>query len=231
MRARLVALLLSWGGGLGAAEMAVGPDGRWVLPSVAVAVELRLADAVPVAAAAGKRVLTQPGLLAPAAEWRTAAGVAVQLDLCRVQRPVGLSEIRFVAARLRLTNPTAHPQSTGLAVALLPAGELRSLAFDRHAFFLEDRPLLVADTPSSGAILAESPLAPRPLTPQATAHVASATGECRGEMLYDFALAPGQTRMLGWLCPLDGALSLEACRALLIDEIFAQAEKETTAAR
>jgi hypothetical protein len=158
--------------------------------------------------------------------------VLARLDLCLVSRPLGLKEVTFLAARVRLTNATDRPLTTALALALVPAErEVRALAFERHAFFLEGQPVLVADTPSRGAILAESALAPRPLTPQDTAHVTSLVGQCRGEMLYDVALAPGQTQTLGWLCPSGAAVDLEYCRALAIEELFAESAKAASAAR
>lgn len=223
----LVACLLA--SSLHAEEAVVASDGRFVLPSHAVAVEVRVADGAPVAAE--RRTLKQPGVLAPAAEWRTAAGVTVRLDLCIVPRAVGLGEVMLLAARLRLTNPTERPQSTSVVVALLPEREVWALAFERHAFFVEGQPVLVADAPSRGAILAESPLAPRPLAPQATAHVVSAAGQCRGEMFFDVALAAGQAQTLGWLCPSGASVSLDFCRALVVEELFAQAAKEASAAR
>ncbi len=109
--------------------------------------------------------------------------------------------------------------------------EVRALAFERHAFFLEGAPVLVADAPSRGAILAESALAPRPLTPQDTAHVTSTLGQCRGEMLYDVALAPGQSQTFGWLCPSGATVDLDFCRALVVEELFAEAARSASAAR
>jgi hypothetical protein len=132
---------------------------------------------------------------------------------------------------LRLTNSTVDPQTTAIALAVTPVGEIQSLTFERHAFFVEDRPLLVANIPSRGAILAESALAPRAMAPQETAQIVSANGTCRGEMLFDFTLAPGETQTLGWMCPLETAADLEFCRALVIDDLFAEAEKETSGAR
>jgi hypothetical protein len=85
--------LIAWGGGLSAAEITVEADGRIVIPTRAIAVELRLTDAKPTSAAADKRVLARPGLFSPAAEWRSEAGILIRLELCLTQRPLGLSEV------------------------------------------------------------------------------------------------------------------------------------------
>jgi len=225
VRRLLAALVLAWGGGVFAEEVAVAPDGRCGSPSGVFAVEVRVADSAPLAGAAEQRALKLSGVLAPAAEWRTAAGVSVRLDLCLVSRPLGLRDVTLLAARVRLTNPTERPQTTALAVALSPERAVRALSFERHAFFVEGAPVLVADAPSRGAILAESALAARPLTPQDTAQVTSTLGQCRGEMLFDVALAPGQTQTLGWLLPAGAEVDLEFCRTLVIDELFAQAKE------
>ncbi|MEI9895473.1 MAG: hypothetical protein WDN28_16680 [Chthoniobacter sp.] len=136
----------------------------------------------------------------------------------------------LAVARLRVTNPTGQIFKTSLAVAIAPEGAIHALAFEKHAFFIEGRPVFIADTPSRGAILAESPFAARPLTPQDQAHVESAKGECRGEMLFDLVLAPGQTQFLGFICPLRLAkgseFQPEFYRTLSFDKLFTEAEKQ-----
>jgi hypothetical protein len=177
--------------------------------------------------------ISAPGLASPTGEWSSAGGATAQLEICCVRHSVGLDDGTLAVARLRLTNPTARPFKTTLAVAIAPQGEIHALAFEKHAFFMEGRPVLVADTPSRGAILADSPFASRPLTPQDTAHVESVKGDCRGEMLYDLALAPGQTQTLGFICPVlrpNGAgPGLDFFRALSVEELFTQAQKDAVA--
>ena len=151
------------------------------------------------------------------------------LELCLVNHQRILGEELLAAVRLRLSNPSRQPCTMTLAVTLTPGGMIRALAFEKHAFFIEGRPVLIADTPSRGAILAESPFAPRPLSPQDRAHVESAKGECRGEMIFTLTLAPGQTQTLGFICPLHPAdgneEGLEFYRTLAVEELFAEAEK------
>jgi hypothetical protein len=231
MRWLCAVLFYAWNGGLLAEELTVFPDGRFVSPGGMFAVELRVADGAPLAVAGEKRVVKLPGVLTPAAQWRTATGLTVRLDLCLVQRPLGLGEVTLVGARVQLTNPTDRPQMTALAVQLTPERAVSALAFERHAFSIEGQPVLVADALSRGAILAASALAARPLTPQDIAYITSIDGQCRGEMLFDVTLAPGQTQTFGWLCPAGPAVDLEYCRALVIEELFAQAAEEATAAR
>ena len=165
--------------------------------------------------------------------WSNEHGTFARLEICGVDHASGIDKERLVAARLHLTNPADQLFHTTLSVVLSPAGAIHALSFERHAFFVEGKPVLVADTPSRGAILAESPFAPRPLTPQDQAHVESTKGECRGEMMYDLALAPGQTQTLAFICPvrLPGGKEpdLDFYRGLSVDELFAQAAKEAAA--
>jgi hypothetical protein len=165
-------------------------------------------------------------------EWSDGHGVRARLEICLVKRSVGLSteDVTLVAARLLVANPTGHPWSTSLSVEIAPDNAIYALAVDRHAFFIEGRPVLVADSPSRGAILADAPFAVRPLTPQERAHVESAKGECRGEMIYDVALNAGQTLRLGFVSPVHVPKGeepdLDYYRAFSVEDLFAQAERD-----
>lgn len=165
-------------------------------------------------------------------EWSDGQGARARLEICCVKHPFGLASEAgtLAAARLLVANPAGRPWATSLSVEIAPEGAIYALAIDRHAFFIEGRPVLVADSPSRGAILADAPFAVRPLAPQQRAHVESAKGECRGEMIFDLALPPGQTLTLGFLSPVhlpkgEGP-DLDSCRAISVEDLFAQAEKE-----
>jgi hypothetical protein len=146
---------------------------------------------------------------------------------------MGLNDITLGVARLRLTNSSDIPMHTTLSVRIVPRGDLHALSFEKHAFLSEGRLILISDTPSRGAILAESPFAPRPLSPQDLAHVESAKGECRGEMLFDLTLVPGQTQALGFIVPVrlpkGSEPSLDFYRELTIDQLFTEAQKQNGA--
>jgi len=175
-------------------------------------------------------VLTSPGIASPAAEWTGSKGTDARLELSCVKWPNGLNDLTLGVARLRLTNSADIPMHTTLSVRIVPRGELHALSFEKHAFLSEGRLILISDTPSRGAILAESPFAPRPLSPQDSAHVESAKGECRGEMLFDLTVAPGQTQTLGFIVPLrlpKGAEpALDFYRALAVEDLFTEAQKQ-----
>ncbi len=164
-----------------------------------------------------------------ASEWSGPNGVIAHLEVCCVKWPLGLSDGMLAGARLRLTNPTANPVHTTLSARIVPQGKILALAFERHAFLVEGRPILVSDTPSRGAILADSPFSSRPLIPQDRAHVESAKGECRGEMLFDLTLPPGQTQTLGFISPVQlppaSEPDLDFYRELSVDKLFAEAQK------
>jgi hypothetical protein len=168
-------------------------------------------------------------VLSPAKEWTGADGAKARLDVCLVLHHGFLSDEWLAAAKLHLDNPAPRPFSTTLAVTITPGNAIHALAFEKHAFLIEGRPVLIAETPSRGAILADSPFAARPLSPQDQAHVESAKGECRGEMIFDLTLAPGQSQTLGFVCPLEhgdrDAKGLDFYRSLSVDDLFAEAEK------
>lgn len=220
--------------GLNAAEpesiLKIQPDGSFTPSSREFVVGIRFPDAR-VKMDGSVRSLALPGRLNAAVEWETPQHVSAQLDLCQVRHAVGLTDVVLIAGRVRFSNLTKQPQTTTLAVAITPSTganrPLPALAFERHAFFIEGRPALVSDTPSRGAILAESAFATRPLAPQDTAHVESTEGQCRGEMLFDVVLKPGESQTLGWICSGNGTITLDECRLLSVEDLFAQAEKET----
>jgi hypothetical protein len=177
--------------------------------------------------------LSAPGIWQSPSNWEDSPAVTGRWECCCVKRPWGLRDVTVAAARLSLTNAGSAPYSTSLSVIVAPDGALPALAFDRQAFFIEGRPILVATAPSRGAILAESPFAERSMTPQNAAHVESAKGECRGEMLYDLTVPPGQTQTLGFLCPVllpeaGEVPDLDFYRGLPVDDVFEQAKKEAT---
>jgi hypothetical protein len=213
-------------------EMVTSSDGRFVLRSGGFLAVFRFAEMTPQTppAAAASRFLSVPGVLLPASKWTSPQGASASLDLCLVRHQELLGDESLAAARLHFTNASNRPFTTTLAVALTPAGAIHALAFEKHAFLIEGHPVLVADTPSRGAILADSPFAARPLSPQDQAHVESAKGECRGEMIFDLTVAPGQTLTLGFICPLERAGSdargLDFYRALSVDDLFAEVEKQ-----
>jgi hypothetical protein len=175
-------------------------------------------------------VLEGFGEILRARAWTNGQGVTASVDLCLVNHQAVLSEEVLAAARLRLTNTSAKPCAITLAVTLAPEKAIHALAFEKHAFSSAGRTVLVADTPSRGAILADSPFASRTLAPQERAHVESVQGECRGEMIYDLMLAPGQTQTLGFICPLGQFSGSDPgpdfYRALAVEALFAEAEKQ-----
>lgn len=171
----------------------------------------------------------------PIVEWSGANGASARLEICSVKRPMGLSDAMLAAARLQVKNPTANMVHTTLSVRVAPEGKsIRSLVFDRHSFLIGNHLILVSDTPSRGAILADSPFAARPLVPQDQAHVESTKGECRGEMLFDLTLPPGQTQTIGFISPVQlppgREPDLDFYREVPIDKLFDEAQKQRDAA-
>jgi len=145
------------------------------------------------------------GLLIPWCRIPGGAAITGTVEICAVKRTALLGDGCMVAARVLLENTSDATATTSLSVFVTPDGPagaaIPALAFSRQAFFMQDHAVLVADTPSDGAILAASPFEARPLTPAQDGHVESANGECRGEMVYNIALPPHETKVLGFLCP------------------------------
>jgi len=174
--------------------------------------------------------LVRQGNGAWSSEFAVARDCSARLETIQVRRPVGIYDAELLAMRLTIANRSSESRTVPVVLRLAPASlaapTLRALAFERHAFFVEGQPILVADNPARGAILAESAFASRPLTPQNAAHLTSATGECRGELFFDLALAPGQSQTLGFFAPgpsaasPEGVVTLEFLRSLRIDELF-----------
>jgi hypothetical protein len=205
------------------------PEGGFAPQGTGFRVTFRFADLKRVSPRATDTPL---GSWEPGMEWSNEHGARARLEICSVKREFGLGAetITLAAARLIVSNSSDHPWSTSLSVEIAPDKAIYALAVDRHAFFIEGQPAVVADTPSRGAILADAPFAARPLAPQQEAHVESAKGECRGEMIYDLTLNPGQTQTLGFLVPVHVPKGenpdLDFYHAISVEEIFEQARKE-----
>jgi len=210
----------------------IAPDGGFVPRGGSIRVAFRFAElvAVPETVPPAPRVLEGFGEFLRAGEWKNGQGATASVDLCLVNHQAVLSQEVLAVARLRLTNISAKSFIITLAVTLVPEKAIHALAFEKQSFSIAGRTVLVADTPARGAILADSPFAPRGLTPQERAHVESAQGECRGEMNYDLTLAPGKTQTLGFICPLSsldaGDPGPDFYRALAVEDLFTEAEKQ-----
>ena len=164
----------------------------------------------------------------------------LRTEVCGVKRATLQGDAFVLAARARLTNTSGEAVSTTLSVSIAPegpaGGPIHALAFARHAFSIEGHPVLIAQSASTGAILASGAFEPRPFLPQAEAAVTSEAGECRGEMLFDVKVPAKGSVTLGFLCPvLAGRIAgeggplqpdpgLEFYRGLNVDDIFAEAE-------
>jgi hypothetical protein len=205
------------------------PEGGFAPQGTGFQATFHFADLKRVSPPATARAL---GSWEPGMEWSDGHGARARLEICSVKQELGLGTetMTLAAARLVVFNSADHPWASSLSVEIAPDNAIYALAVDRHAFFVEGRPVLVADTPSRGAILADAPFAVRPLAPQQQGHVESARGQCRGEMIYDLSLNQGQTQTLGFLVPVhvpkDKDLDLDFYRAISVEEIFEQAKKE-----
>ncbi|MBE3071137.1 MAG: hypothetical protein IMZ66_12960, partial [Planctomycetes bacterium] len=153
--------------------------------------------------------LAPGGYLIPWSEWK-AGDVTVRTEVCEVRRPSPAGEVFVVAARVRLTNTGAAERKVSLYAALRPlgaaGGPVRQLAVapEGDALLAGGRAALVAcEKPTAAGVAATDTVGEAAMAgampPEQAA--TSDAGDCSGALRFDLALAPGETRTLGLVCP------------------------------
>ena len=149
------------------------------------------------------------GFLIPWSAWE-AAGVRVRTEVCHVRRPSPAGEVHVVAARACLTNPGKERRKLLLFAVLRPLGPAGgpvrriAVASDGTALLVDGRPALVGQQkPTAAGVLPTDAIAEwatqGKLPPEKAA--ASATGDGSGGMGFEVTLAAGETKTLGFVCP------------------------------
>ena len=153
--------------------------------------------------------LTPSGALIPWSSW-SSFGVQVRSEVCEVTRRDGTNNLFYItAARVFLTNSLRINKRIFLYAALRPmgaaGGKIQNLAVgERGDLLVNGHPALVSnEKPSASGVEATDTvgeLAFQGIVPVGK-EAWSEAGECSGLMRFDLELAPGQTRALGFICP------------------------------
>ena len=156
-----------------------------------------------------QRGLSGAGYLIPWSRWQ-AGQVSVETEVCQVERVGPDGPLQVVAARAHLGNRGESAAAVALYIALRPlgaaGGPVKELALSDtlDALLVDGHPALVAEAAASGAgvaakdeigQLASAGRLPKDQTAQ------SSSGDCSGALRFDLELGPGQTKTLGFLCP------------------------------
>ncbi len=157
--------------------------------------------------------LSGGGLLIPWSRW-TADGIEVRSEVCEVRRPSPAGDVFVVAARVRLSNSGTQARKVGLYALLRPTGPagwaVHSLAKSDagDALLAGGHPALVANQkPTSAAVLEADGfyhialMGEMPYQVPGLKEASSAAGDCSGALRFDLALPAGETKSLGFICP------------------------------
>jgi hypothetical protein len=149
------------------------------------------------------------GFLIPWSEW-TAGLLRVRSEVCQVQHTLGSEASQIVAARVQLRNTGERDCRFVLYAALRPLGpagfDINDMALgDRgNALLVGGHTALVAAQPPTGGgtipddTLGEQVVAGR-LPTERRSH--SPKGNCSGALWFDVNLAPGESRVFPFICP------------------------------
>ncbi len=153
--------------------------------------------------------LAPGGHLIPWTTWQ-AGPVRVRTEVCEVRRASPEGDVFVVAARAALTNTSDKECRVVLYAVLRPVGpaggDVKQMAVGQagDALLVDGRAALVAgEKPTMAGVFAqnldEQAIAESTPPPQDSAE--SAEGNCSGAMAFDVAIPRGQTRTVGFICP------------------------------
>ncbi len=155
------------------------------------------------------RGLSGTGYLIPWSQW-SAEKVTVRTEVCQIERKCPTGAVQVVGARAHVTNTSQAATSVTLFVALRPLGAaggvVKELTVGKSgdALLVDGHSSLVAETtPDAVGVSGEDNVgetASKGRTPANTV-AKSASGDCSGAMRFDLRIDPGQTKTVGFLCP------------------------------
>ncbi|MFH1716768.1 MAG: hypothetical protein ABIF19_05410 [Planctomycetota bacterium] len=147
--------------------------------------------------------------LIPWAKW-SAGNIAVKTEVCQVEQTAGEGTVFVVGSRVTLTNDSDLEKEIALYVALRPLGpagfDVNDLAISRQedALLVDGHIALVAmEVPSQAGVSPTDTIADLALMGQMPnhEHAGSRSGDCSGALYYDLRLPAGQSKTLGFICP------------------------------
>lgn len=155
-----------------------------------------------------ERGLSGPGYLIPCVRW-TAGDIEVTSELCEVRRDSTSGELFLVGVRVRVANRGTAAQQLSLYVTLRAAGPAgwpvrRIEVSQTDALLVDGHPALVAsESPATIGVASSDTagmLALSGKVPDSSVAVSS-TGDCSGAMRFDISLMRGNSKTLGFTCP------------------------------
>jgi hypothetical protein len=153
--------------------------------------------------------LDPPGQLIPWTRW-SAGDIEVRTDVCEIRRHVADGEAFIVGSRATVKNSGNKPRKIVIYAALRPIGPA---GFNVHhlevsdrgdALLVDGRTALVAEVPPAKAGVCATDnigrLALRGQMPLERS-AQSTGGNCSGALIFEVALATGETKSFGFICP------------------------------
>lgn len=153
--------------------------------------------------------LSGAGYLIPWSQW-SVGNLAVRTEVCQIERESPAGIVQVVGARARMSNSGSKPLEFNLFVALRPSGPAGGPVNDltvgstRDALLVDEHLALVAEMIPDAVGLSDKDnvgeLAAQRKAPS-NEESESAAGNCSGAMRFDLTIEPGQTKTLGFVCP------------------------------
>lgn len=152
--------------------------------------------------------LSRGGALIPWSEWHAGQAIRVRTEVCHARRPMPGGQAHIVGARVTLTNDGQEQRPLSLYATLRPlgpaGGAVYNLSVDNGALLAQGRAALIPNVPPSAAgVLGTDSIGALLRTGEMPdgQNASSPTGDCSGALRFDLWLAPGETKTLGFVCP------------------------------
>lgn len=153
--------------------------------------------------------LHELGFLTPWSEWEAGA-LRIRSEVCHTKRRVGQDEAQIVAARVQLFNTDSRSQRFIVYAAVRPLGpagyDIADMAISSNgdAILVGGHVALLAiQPPTGGGTLREDTIGELAMAGQTPVEKVSHSleGNCSGALLFGINLSPGESRWLGFVCP------------------------------
>jgi len=151
--------------------------------------------------------LHREGYLIPRSRWKS-GDVVVETEVCEVRRESLGDDVYVAGARVHLTNSSEEDRKILLYAALRPLGaagwSINRMEASGSALLVDDHSAIVAEImPSKIGVLPSSTIGDLAFSGEVPAQktAISETGDCSGAMQFDLTISPGETKTLGFVCP------------------------------
>jgi hypothetical protein len=147
--------------------------------------------------------------LIPWAKW-SAGDITVKTEVCQVKRNSPEAKVFVVGSRVTLNNTSNEAREAALYVALRPLGpagfDVKEIAVSKQgdALLVDSHPAIVGKAkPSDTGVLTNDTIGDSALQARIPSQkrASSHSGDCSGALLYDLKLSAGDSKTLGFICP------------------------------